>query len=259
MPGMSSISAVAEAYGQSLQALVTLGEQLDEPDWSTPTQCPLWSVADIFAHIVGPEEWLAAGAPAYDAPTPRWIDSQVTARRGQTPATLLADLRAILPVRLKQLSQAHEQPTVFIPMLHADGPHELGLRFRVFDLWTHEQDVRVAVGRPGNLATDSARVAQQLLIGALPRGVAKVAAAPPGSTVRITMTGELPADVAVAVDENGRGALTGAGPADLHLAMKWEAFARLGAGRGAVADYEVSVDGDAELAQRVLAALNVAP
>jgi uncharacterized protein (TIGR03083 family) len=254
-----TIASVAAAYGQSLRALLALGEQLGPADWDRPTLCPLWSVKDIYAHIAGPEVWAAQGAPAYAEPTQDFIDAHVVERRDHTPAALLAELRDVLVVRQKQLDEAEKQPTVFIPRLHADGPHEWGLRFRVFDLWTHEQDVRVAVNRPGNLGTDSARITQEILIQSLPRSVAKVAGAPPGSSVRLTATGDLPMDVTVAVGPDGRGALTQAGDADAHLAMTWESFARLGTGRGDVADYPVTIAGDEALGRRVLASLNVAP
>jgi hypothetical protein len=95
----------------------------------------------------------------------------------------------------------------------------------------------------------------------LPRAVAKVAAVPPGTTVRLTVTGELPFDVAIQVDDAGRGTVTAPGSdADLHLTMPWSAYARLGAGRGTAAEYAVEVAGPAAaLADRVLPALNVAP
>lgn len=261
MPAMSAIAAVAAAYGESLRAFILLGEHLEDNEWVAPTQCPMWSVADIYAHIIGPEEWIAEGGLPYDGPTQEWIDTHVTARRGRSGAALMADLRAVVGVRQEQLADAESQAEVFIPRLRAYGPHELGLRFRVFDLWTHEQDVRQAVNRAGNLSTASARITQELLLQSLPRSVAKVAAVPPGSTVRFTIQGELPADVAVAVDSAARGALVlpGAAP-DLHLVLDWDAFARLGAGRGTPADYPVEVAGPAaSLAPRVLTALNVAP
>jgi hypothetical protein len=123
----------------------------------------------------------------------------------------------------------------------------------------HEQDVRAAVGLAGDLDTASARITQEILLQALPRTVAKVAAAPPGSVVRFTVTGELPVDVAVAVDAAGRGAVTAPGDAGAHLTMSWAAFARLGAGRGEADEYDVAIAGDEALARRVLASLNVAP
>jgi uncharacterized protein (TIGR03083 family) len=261
MHGMTAIAAAAAAYGDSLQALLALGENLDEADWPRSTQCPLWTVADIYAHILGPEQWAAEGAPAYTESTQEFIDSHVAQRRGTPPAALLAELRDLLVVRLKQLSEAEKQPTVFIPLLHKVGPHEVGLRYRVFDLWTHEQDIRAAVGRPGGLDSAGARIAQELLMLSLPRAVAKVAAVPAGTTVRLTVTGELPFDVAIQVDDAGRGTVTAPGPgADLRLTMPWSAYARLGAGRGTPAEYAVEVAGPAAaLADRVLPALNVAP
>jgi uncharacterized protein (TIGR03083 family) len=254
-----TIAAVAAAYQQNLTALLALGEQLDADAWNRPTECPLWSVKDVYAHIAGVEAWSAQGSPAYREPTQDFIDAQVAARREHAPAALLAEFRDVAGVRQKQLDEAENQPTMFIPILRADGPSELGLRLRVFDLWTHEQDIRLAVDRPGNLATESARIAQGVLVQTLPRSVAKAAEAPPGSSVRLTVTGDLPIDVMVAVDAEKRGALVPPGDCDAHLTMTSESFARLGAGRGMVADYDIAVAGDEALARRVLASLNVAP
>lgn len=102
MLGMTAIAAAAAAYGESLQALLTLGEELAEADWPAPTQCPQWTVADIYAHIIGPERWLADGAPAYTEATQEFIDSHVAERRGTPPAALLAELRDLLVVRREQ-------------------------------------------------------------------------------------------------------------------------------------------------------------
>lgn len=63
------------------------------------------------------------------------------------------------------------------------------LRNRAFDAWTHEQDVRRAVGRPGNLDDPGARLAQLVLTGVQPYLVAKRAGAGPGQSVRLVVDG----------------------------------------------------------------------
>jgi uncharacterized protein (TIGR03083 family) len=251
---------VAAACVRSLETLLQLGEQLTPADWERPTACPLWRVADIYAHVNGVEAWLAAGGTPYEMSTQDFIDTHVAGRRDQAPTDLLAELRALSVVRREQLSSLEGTPAVFIPVLRAHGPMEVALRFRVFDLWTHEQDVRTAVNRPGNLGGPPAEIVRDILLTTLPRAVAKIAGAPPSSAVQFVVTGDVPLDVAVIVTADGRGSL-GPAPADpaVRLAMSWEAFTRLSAGRGGVDDHRVDVVGDQELAARILPALNVAP
>jgi len=129
----------------------------------------------------------------------------------------------------------------------------------------HEQDIRRALGVPGNLGTAGARLSAEILLASLPRVVAKLAAAPPESVVRLTVDGEVAFDRAVTLDAAGRGHLapwTGAGTGDdptAHLRMDWETYSRLAAGRIAADKAEVTVDGDMALADRILARFAVTP
>src|SRR5262249_31044115 len=142
------------------------------------------------------------------------------------------------------------------------------LRMRAFDAWVHEQDVRRAIGAPGNLDSEGAKIAAEIFVSALPRIVGKTAGAPPGSVVRFTVEGELPFDGTVVVDESGRGQLMSpdnAPGSTLQVRMGWETFARLGAGRIAPWSAEVSVlslgsaEGDGALAARILEGLAITP
>jgi hypothetical protein len=132
----------------------------------------------------------------------------------------------------------------------------------VLDCWVHEQDVRRAVFRPGDLGSPGARVARDVFLDSLPRIVAKRIGAQAGTTVRLTVVGEVGLDVAVAVDESGRAAtlpLSEAEYPDAHATMSWEAYARLSAGRGDRADHHVWLAGDRTLGERLLAGLAVTP
>lgn len=258
---MSSVYRSVAAWRHSIEAVLSIGRQLSDPDWTSPTECPKWTVKDVYAHLVGGEQWMAAGHPKPEDGIDAWASGPVLARRDSSAAAILEELRLVYEQRRVQLERNRidpEQPAhtpTGVPV-----PLEVLLGGRGFDVWAHEQDIRRAVGRPGNLASPGAAVAGDIVVRALPRIVAKSAEAPPGSMVRFTTTGEVAVDVAVAVDREGRGALVAPGrPALAHLTLGWEAYTRLSCGRGTRADYEIRIAGDRPLAERVLAHLAITP
>lgn len=258
---MSSVYQSVSAWRHSLEAILAIGAGLPDPAWQTPTECPGWTVKDVYAHLLGGERWMADGHPPLPQTLDEWTASHVAGQRDTAPAVLLQHLREVYELRLVQLERTPVDPREPAP-LPAGGTGTLPdlLRVRVLDVWVHEQDIRRAVGQSGNLASPGAAVAGELFVRALPRIVARGAAAPPGSTVRLTTHGELELDVAVTVDGSGRGALCAPSQAATsQIQLGWEAYARLSAGRGDRAEYDVRVSGDRGLAERVLAQLNVTP
>jgi uncharacterized protein (TIGR03083 family) len=255
------------AWRQAMEACIALGERLAEEQWQARTECPEWTVKDVYAHLVGGEEWMAAGHPRPDEGLARIAEGPVAVRREYDGPRVLAELKDVFVLRKGQLAENPPDPqeqtfTAYLAPITMEGL----LRMRAFDAWVHEQDVRRAIGIPGNLDSEGARIAAEIFASALPRIVGKTAGAPPGSVVRFTIDGELPFDQAVAVDDSGRGTLVrgsvvpGEGmAASLHLRMSWETFARLGAGRIAPESAPVTVEGDEELAARVLKGLAITP
>jgi hypothetical protein len=136
---------------------------------------------------------------------------------------------------------------------------------RTFDVWAHEQDIRGALGRPGNLDSPAAAVFVSSVMLQLPRLVAKGAGVEPGHVVVIEVTGPLVTrqGVRVDVDEQGRtrghrisGDPRPDGPVTT-ISLSTEAFTRRAAGRRSVSDTAYSVVGDEAIARRVLEALVV--
>lgn len=85
------------------QLLLRLLRDLDEGDWDAPTECDLWSVRDIVAHLIGWAECLASPKEAahqlraaigkkkeFDAFTHAQNQVQVEDRRSLSPAELMA-------------------------------------------------------------------------------------------------------------------------------------------------------------------------
>lgn len=94
--------------------------------------------------------------------------------------------------------------------LGAEQTLELALRMRAFDVWVHEQDLRWALGKPGNLDSPGAYVARDILLHTLPRVVAKDAGAPPNSAVVFDIHGPVEFLRTVRVDADGHGTVDGA-------------------------------------------------
>lgn len=259
--GVSSVYRTVAAWRHVTESILALGPQLSDAQWQAPTECPDWTVKDIYAHLVGGERWMVEGHPPPADGYPEWASAPVLARRDLPAAELLDQLRDVYERRVVQLESAPVDPQEPAQLVTGQSVTlEMLLRTRVLDLWVHEQDIRRAVGRPGNLDSPGAAVAGELFVAALPRIVAKSAQAPPGSVVRLSTTGEVPMDVAVAVDRDGRGALHAPGrPAATHLTLSWEGYTRLSCGRGSRAEHEVTIAGDHQLAERVLAHLAITP
>jgi uncharacterized protein (TIGR03083 family) len=244
---------------------------LTEEQWKTPTDLPGWSVQDNLAHISAIESSIL-GRPAPDHTPPEydhvknevgqrnevWVD----ARRSWSGADVLAEFREVTGARLAELrgfSEADFSADSWTPA----GPGTVRdlLPFRAFDSWAHEQDIRRALDRPGDLDGPVADFALKRVVGALPFVVGKKVHPPDGTTVVFEVSGSWPTTVAIGV-QDGRAKTLAEVPEDatVTLAIDAEAFACLGLGRWnretAAERGMVSVRGDDALGRSVLDQMN---
>lgn len=261
-----------DALEQTLRSTLRLAESMQEGHWRRTTDCPGWSVADQVAHLVALERQLAGDAPppplaAYPEHVrgqhARAMENGVAARRGRSGAQLTDELRETLDRRFAGLRAEPLDPSA--PAVGVAGQQmtlEQLLKMRVFDCWAHEQDIRRATGRPGNLDGPAAEVVRDQILGALPFLFAKRVGATAGQSVRVEVEGELAATVTVGIGADGRAALRPAEatePPTATVRMGWETLARLACGRVGADEAEVEVTGDVTLARRVLANLTLTP
>lgn len=265
-----------DAFEQSVRSLLGLAAELDAADWDRPTDLPGWSARDVVAHLAAVETELLGGpvAPPLPAYGPhvrddfgRHMEDGVAARRSLPVATVVAELAGSLDERLPAMrAMSMDDPPVRVPAGQRWDTERL-LRNRAFDAWLHEQDVRRAVDRPGNLDGPGGQLTRLVMLGALPYLVAKVARAQPGESVRIDVHGPVALDATVAVGPDGRAAIvaagtTGDGTAEtptVALRTDWETFVRLSGGRVGPDDAAVEISGHRELGRRVISALVVTP
>jgi uncharacterized protein (TIGR03083 family) len=177
---------------------------------------------------------------------------------------MTSELEYTMIRRARQLRNENRSPdTLMRAPLGAEQTVEVAYRMRAFDAWVHEQDLRTALNKPGNLDSPGAYVARDVLLQGLPKVVAKGAGAPANSAVVFDVHGPLEFLRTVRVDSDGRGSIDGSpslGPL-VTLAMDWETYYRLACGRvraTAVPD-RIKVDGDTELAAAILREFAVTP
>ncbi|HLI74690.1 MAG TPA: maleylpyruvate isomerase family mycothiol-dependent enzyme [Acidimicrobiales bacterium] len=269
------VEPVVEVLAEEWRAIVELGRLLDDNDWDLPTECPGWTVRDLVSHMVGTERsLLGEPAPPVEAEPPPHVHNEVgarneawvAARRSVPGHDVLDEFHAVTRRRLDALrSMPNERFDEIGPSPVGPVPYREFMRVRVMDCWVHEQDMRVATGRPGHASGDAASLSLERISSAMPYVVGKRAGAPDGASVRFELRGSWPRrmDVAVRQGRAGFDVASGTEPArsqpTVTLDMDAETFWRLGCGRvpgdAALAAGLVEVRGDTALGETVLRAM----
>ncbi|MFG2091406.1 MULTISPECIES: maleylpyruvate isomerase family mycothiol-dependent enzyme [unclassified Spirillospora] len=259
--------AATAAYEQTIRSTLGLAETLGEADWHLPTECPGWTVKDQFAHLAGVELDLL-GDPSPDIDLPEFdhirndfgqmLEKAVHVRRAVPGPQVAAELADALERRLAELPGMDPDRLIMCPD-GREGPYSRFMKFRAMDCWTHEQDIRRAVGRPGNLDAPAAHCFWDLMSAALPRIVARTAKPGPGRSVALRVSDPLDFHVAVRVDDDGRGHWAEPGKPTAELAMSWETYVRLTAGRCTPDAVAVDTAGAQDVATRVLTNMAITP
>ncbi|HEX6471867.1 MAG TPA: maleylpyruvate isomerase family mycothiol-dependent enzyme [Streptosporangiaceae bacterium] len=266
------IAGHVAAYEQTVRSMIALAETLAPDDWERPTECPGWTVRDQVSHVVGVERWmLGESDPEHPLPDDiphvrndfgRALEVAVDVRRSVPGPKVVDELRDVLDRRLAALPAADPDRPVTLPSGRPGTYVEL-MKFRAFDIWTHEQDIRRAVGRPGNLDAPAAERARDIITSGFPFVVGKRAAAAPGQSVTLEVTGPLAGTLHVAVGPDGRAGFADPPPAGnpptVTLRMDWETYARLASGRITADAADVAITGDPDLAHRVLHGMAITP
>jgi uncharacterized protein (TIGR03083 family) len=257
------------------RTIASLCEGLDEAGFLTPTELPGWTVKDILSHILGTERSLRGETPPdidargdhvrndLGAFNERWVESlrrcsgaEVLARFREVTEAQAADRYRLTPQELAAVG-----PTVFGEM-----PLEQWLNVRLFDSFSHEQDIRRTLHRPGNLDGEPARRAVLRGASILPRAAGKAARGMPNGVRVETVVDGTAGGRWVVVVTGGRGALEdGPSEAGVDAGLRADAgvFLRLVWGRVSpeIAEHDggLAVSGDRDLARRVAAGLNITP
>jgi uncharacterized protein (TIGR03083 family) len=248
---------------QCWQSLAALIATLTEPEWKAASDLPGWSVQDNLSHLIGTERMLQ-GLPATEHraeprdyvrnPIGEMNEHEIDARRGLSGAEVATEWTELVALRIATLRSA-DDAYFAQPAIMPTGPGTVGefLHIRVLDCWLHEQDMRRAVGRPGNLSGPSAELTVDRLIRTIPIVVGKRAATPEGGAVAIDITGGVERHLLYEVQGGRATAVTVSAAEPLtRIRLDTEGFVVLAAGRRTADRVHAEITGDTELAQRVL-------
>jgi len=261
-----SVEEILDALAETCSSLEDLLESLQPAEWHIPTGCPGWDVQDVVSHIIGLEDQLA-GLPDPDHTLPEGMDHlvddlrrleiQVDFRRGLPPEELVRQFHAATKRGL-EIRRASDRAAEDI----TEGPFGWRMPYwrllsiRTFDCFAHEQDVRRALGRPGNLDGQAAAVVGDLLAEMLPGVVAR--------RVEELTTQRVIIETVTGADGRARrieiGGVAGGGmQAVTTAAIPFADLLAFACGRADASDDRVSVVGDAGLVARVLGSMGFTP
>jgi uncharacterized protein (TIGR03083 family) len=178
---------------------------------------------------------------------------QVDFRRSLPGAKVLEEYREVVEERMRGLEAMSEVDLggeSWTPV----GPGTVRdlISVRVMDIWVHEQDIRRAVGKPGNLEGPVAEHAFGRHSTAMPFVVGKKVGPPDGTTVVFEVTGF--GTIPVLVDGRAKQMDSVPDSPTATLTMDLETFNRLCCGRGDPREVakSVVVTGDPDHATRLL-------
>jgi uncharacterized protein (TIGR03083 family) len=254
------------------KSIADLGETLTEEQWRLTTDCPGWSVQDQLSHLVGSEcGILGRPAPQHTPPDFSYVNNEIGRnnevvvdwRRPRDGAAVLAEFREVTTERLGQLRKMTENDFA-APADTPIGPGTAAdhLRIRIFDAWVHEQDMRRAVNRPGDLEGAVADHSISRVAMAMPYVVGRKVQPSEGTTVVFEVTGSAGRVLPIRM-EGTRGNLTDTVPEspDVRLTMDAETFACLSCGRWepaqAINAGKVQIQGDRTLGETVVQQMNI--
>ncbi|MGH2808596.1 MAG: maleylpyruvate isomerase family mycothiol-dependent enzyme [Actinomycetota bacterium] len=122
---------MSEAYTEARERIAAIAEELSDDDLqaSVPA-CPAWTATDVISHLAGIAVDTMAGV-IEGAGSEAYTSRQVEARKGKDVGAVIEEWRE---AKLETI---------------LDGLHPAIAGGIIGDLFTHEQDFRGAVGRPG--------------------------------------------------------------------------------------------------------------
>ncbi len=261
------------------RSIATLCNGLTEAQWKTPTDCPGWSVQDQISHLAGSETGILGDPDPGHTPADlshtrseqgRHNEIVVDFRRPWPGQQVLSDFRAKTARRMESL-RAMSDDDFAAEMQTPVGPGSVSefLSIRIMDAWIHEQDIRRALNRPGEMEGAVAAHALGRVIRAMPFVAARRAQAPDGTTVLFDISGPagrlMPIGVTVTSDGSRRGRELEQAPGSptVRITLDAETFGCLGCGRWdpdeVLRSGQVSIEGDTTLGESIVRQMNIMP
>jgi uncharacterized protein (TIGR03083 family) len=273
----SDVVVVTQLFQPERASLLELLSSLSAEQWQAPTVCPGWSVKDVALHLLGDDIGLLSrrrdGVAPADASWEPGGFQELVAFLDRLNQTWVEAARRISPRLLCELlaftGEATWRYLASLDPLAVEGrvswvgpdpvPNWLDVAREYTERWTHQQQIRDAVGVPGLKEPAFMAPVLATFVHALPRAFAG-APAPAGTTVEVAVGGQGGGCWVLTRTPDGwhLAAGTAAEPV-ARVALDAETAWRLwtkGIGPAA-AEAGVSISGDRALGRRVLDAVAI--
>jgi uncharacterized protein (TIGR03083 family) len=266
------IEALRVGWAESILSTITLGKSLSEEKWLLQSPCPGWRLKDLISHLVGIEEFLLNMNEGILSTTAQksWVKNDfgrfnevaVDLRREHRGSDILAELETVFDARNAAWLREERSPdeeVFFAPV--GNLPLSLLLWRRVFDAWAHNQDLRLPLGLTGALDGKAAALIYPQVARLLPAIFAKKCGAPIGSSIWVSTTGPGTFAYGAKVNEVGRGEFLKTPPENpsTSIRMSTHDWYLVTCGRDGHENATLEIEGDRELAQKVIANAAITP
>jgi uncharacterized protein (TIGR03083 family) len=241
------------AFIKTAAELADLFDGLTVDDWRRTTAVYGATVRGIVEHLVGVERYILGCLdlrPRLEAPRRQdhWPVSKLAATglAGEPDETVSRSWWLEVLGLIRACGELG--PDQEVTYHHLAGTLQGLLVVRTFELWTHGNDIRQAIGRPAD-DLDEARLSLMVseLMRVLPLGLALSGCPQPGRTARLHLTGDGGGSFDVPLDPD-----TAVGEPDITLTTTVIDLCRLAANRLSPDVLDVTVTGDRDLLEPVL-------
>ena len=249
----------AEGFRRAARSLDTVLNSLTEQEWRCAAIRGL-DVQGLIGHLIGVEQdFLRAlaepGGPQADADHVVSTDPVATEQSGRQPSDTHRSWRAAVAdtfTALEDIARSPERGQDAVALYGLRMALDPILIVRTFELWTHEEDIRRATGRP-LAAPDAATLALMTALGVamLPSGLARIRPGDVPRTARIVLTGAGGGTWQTSLTGDRGSSPTDGAPVDVRIVVDAVDFCRLLANRIDPTSLAAVVSGDGALARDV--------
>lgn len=152
----AQLAELTVAHQAAYRGILAATDGLDDAAWARATGCPGWDVRAQLSHVIGVERMVLGDAapdvevgevPHAHGELGRTIERDVAVRLDTDPQQLRAEATEVFDRRLRALrAMAPEELEQEIGFLFGPTRWSTVLRMRLFDLSSHERDIRAALG-----------------------------------------------------------------------------------------------------------------
>jgi uncharacterized protein (TIGR03083 family) len=248
----SPVEQAIDVYRRQVAALDASLDNIPASAWDSMTDAA-WTVHELIAHLVTVEEYLGSvlGLWSYDVPEGTEADhramtqSAIARRITSAPAKTIAEWRARVHQLLEAIGDGSRLPAQVSFHGLTMSPRNVFVT-RAFEVWTHHDDIRRALGRPlTEPVSADVRLMSSLAVRSTPLGLLLAGRNHEDRSVRVVLTGAGGGTWVI-----GYGANPPAEP-DTTFIVDAVEFCRMAAHRLAVEALALDVDGDRSFADDV--------